>query len=103
MTQSIADVLDRAADLIEPEGRWIQGYFGLSTQAPSCCAVGAIGRVAGILHPKDAECWIDENAIPYLGMSANRLELWNDVSWRTQAEVVSKLREAAALARERSS
>ncbi|MFA6031846.1 MAG: hypothetical protein WC889_02965, partial [Myxococcota bacterium] len=57
---SVADVLERAADLIEPEGAWTQGESardangkplkqGSDHNAVCWCVLGAIGKVAG--HP----------------------------------------------------
>ncbi|TKD50193.1 DUF6197 family protein [Sphingomonas baiyangensis] len=100
--QTVADVLEAAAKLIEPEGAWTQGSLArdengrmvLPRDADACCwcASGAIMHYGGDA-PNDA--WSNFSAtiggvIPH----------WNDHQGRTQAEVVAKLREAAALARE---
>jgi len=104
----VSEVLDRAADLLTPEGAWTQGLFardvtgyplpaGFDAGAVCWCAVGAIEKVTG------EECLED---LPVL--AAQQLESvlptaippWNDAPERTQEEVVAKLREAAALARE---
>lgn len=102
--QTPADVLRAAADLIEPEGAWTQGYWartssGFATdpylEAASCyCALGAIANVTGItqlgkvhtLAPTDALC-----------RAVGDVAMWNDKRSRTQAEVVAKLREIAAM------
>jgi len=105
----VSDVLDRAADLLTPEGAWTQELFardicggplsaGFDEGAVCWCAIGAIEKVTG-------EEFLEE--LPVL--AAQQLESvlltaippWNDAPERTQAEVVAKLREAAALARER--
>jgi hypothetical protein len=103
--QSVADILDRAADLIEPEGAWTQGTWARSPTGRSCspyddsaqcyCMRGAIVRVGGF-------GLMDE--LPSINSkldfsSAARMARWNDFEDRTQAEVVAKLREAAAKAR----
>lgn len=99
---TIADVLERAADLIEPEGAWTQGRFG--SRAAGCyCAYGAMIEAyrdfgepnSGLysnLYTSATRCL--EDAI------GGRVAAFNDAPDRTQAEVVAKLREAAALARE---
>jgi hypothetical protein len=101
---SVADSLEKAADLIEPEGAWTQG----------CYARLADGETTGSFNP-DAVCWCALGAIQKTGggrdafsalydmMPADGLvSPWNDAPERTQAEVVAKLREAAANARGRS-
>jgi hypothetical protein len=102
----IADILDRAADLIEPEGAWTQESYardengsgiadGRHANAVCWCGVGALEKAGGDLVgdalakairavlPKDCESFV----------------VFNDTLGRTQAEVVAKLREAATLAR----
>jgi hypothetical protein len=95
-----SEVLERAAALIEPEGAWIQGFiarrrdgFPTSVKAGgSCwCLLGAVAEAA----PGDyATAWgfvkQTTSAVPVA---------WNDRPERTQAEVVTALREAAELAR----
>lgn len=97
----IADILDRAADLIEPEGAWTQGRW--TADDFSCrCAEGAIAHAANISplcigsHPA-AIALADVLGLPnaYQGGIA----LWNDDQSRTQAEVVAALRQAAAAER----
>jgi len=114
---TIAEVLTRAADLIEPEGAWTQGDTARdadgkplpnSTEpAAVCwCVLGAIGKTVGganrpmfsaarkalrAVLPEDIE-QIDED----LPDEAN----WNDAPERTQAEVVAALRAAAEKARQ---
>ena len=103
-SESIAAALNAAADLIEPEGRWIQGDFArgkTGRQVDPCgraavcwCMSGAINRVTG----KDYQL---HNEAVYL-LSAIMLEdrfEFNDAPGRTQQEVVAKLREAATKAR----
>ncbi len=107
---SVADVLERAANLIEPEGAWTQGEYARNAYGsgfihnrryphgpPVCfCLNGAINFVAGNRVTQDytpaqriVESMFDDGATG----------TWNDAPERTQAEVVAKLREAAALAR----
>lgn len=101
---SVADVLDRAADLIEPEGAWSNDAVALrSSGAPTyaqdpkatCfCALGAIWRLTdrGSLHRREVE---DAAKLVMEGSVA----VFNDAPGRSQSEVVAKLREAATLAR----
>ena len=98
------EILLKAADLIEPEGKWTQGAYartvdGTSQLVPndaSCCfcAVGALIRLGGTLSDRVAT-----DACLVLGRVLRcRVSDWNDDPRRTQAEVVAALRKAAALA-----
>lgn len=120
---SVADVLDRAADLIEPEGAWTQGESardakgaplpkGSEPGAVCWCVLGAIGKVVG--HPanilfgkaqKALGSVLPDDITPMYDADGDELPVeasWNDSPFRTQAEVVAKLREAASLARDTS-
>lgn len=108
----VADILDRAADLIEPEGRWMQRHAGRDAKgrivdpdridAAVCfCAVGAIWKAVGGMTDANKRFVIDE-CFPPVHRAIRRergIGTWNDHPKRTQAQVVAKLREAAALAR----
>jgi hypothetical protein len=106
MTQSIADILERAADLIEPEGRWIQGEYARTADgswaAPSdstaaCwCVLGAIKRVGRFRADADAAEVL--RALQCVIPTSGYIHEWNDASTRKQVEVVATLREAARLA-----
>lgn len=114
---SIADVLERAADLIKPEGKWTTRAFartakgrliGYNEAAATCfCALGAIARTAGGDNPamhRAAEHLASEFPPSQYGLEdgaayISAISTWNDAPERTQAEVVAKLREAAAKAR----
>ena len=92
--KSVAEILNAAADLIEPEGAWTQGSYGGS----GCwCAMGAINHVGGFLSD------INEASIALarsLGFQfPNSIPDWNDDPYRTQSEVVAALRAAADKAR----
>lgn len=106
---TVAEVLDGAADLLTPEGKWTQEQFardntggtyahGFDQRATCWCVVGAIEKVrhAVALQPgyKDPAVLFLERGIGYV------VTEWNDEPNRTQDEVVEKLRQAAALARE---
>lgn len=99
---TVADVLDRAADRIEPEGAWGQGEY--KSIAGRFCVLGALAYVAGV-NPNDP--WTGHLAsdaryelAEVLPVACHEVSDWNDAPERTQPEVVAKLREAAALARE---
>lgn len=109
---SLADILDRAADLIEPEGAWTQRALGRNANGrcadadrmpkkPVCfCAVGAVCRVLGLTTytPYGAA----HRPLEALRTSLPRvwsLTEWNDAKGRTQAEVVAALRQAASAER----
>jgi len=107
---SVAEVLERAADLIEPEGAWTQGAFARNAQgkdtglsesrgpATCWCVLGATDHVSG---EDDPVVQADHLLAQVIGGAAhNGLGEWNDAPGRTQSEVVAKLREAAALARQ---
>jgi hypothetical protein len=101
---TVADVLERAADLIEPEGAWTQHWSARTAEhrittamdrsAVCWCAGGAIVRAVGA-----------DNALSAAAYSALRSTLlstvsdFNDAPERTQSDVVAKLREAAAISR----
>ena len=107
-TLSVADALERAADLIEPEGAWTQGALyrdalgepagAASGKAVCWCAVGALNEVRGPFS--DAFEAVEALLPKPRTFHLRPLSDWNDAPGRTQAEVVAKLREAAALARE---
>lgn len=100
MTNSIADVLDKAADLIEPEGAWLGG----TCTAGCYCAWSAILAVTG-KKGSDADATVPGVLLfaKLVGASnSHGIWRWNDAPERTQAEVVAKLREAAQLARTQS-
>lgn len=102
----VAEVLDRAADLIEPVGAWTQHVFarnaagkptGLSAFSgpPVCyCALGATSYAAGDNSAADSAA--DALLRDIVG---GDIDEWNDAPGRTQAEVVAALRSAAEAAR----
>lgn len=106
---TVADVLERAAALIEPEGAWTQGAYAVGDDfaaeddchdwpdEPTCfCLMGAIAWVQQLDRPGDIDF---ARFSPTLGLSVSNVASWNDEPRRKQSEVVAKLREAAALAR----
>lgn len=110
--KSVADVLSEAADLIEPEGAWTQGasardLHGQSTetlgdQARCFCVIGAISKISGktTWYKSSPQGFFDSLVPEHWNNDLCAAAVWNDATERTQAEVVAKLREAAALARE---
>lgn len=98
---TVADVLERAADLIEPEGKWTQGEMardrngvmtGAECEDAECfCAWGAMLRVGGV---SGAPTFFRS----YVGAA---ISAYNDSPERKQPEVVAKLREAAQAYRDR--
>lgn len=104
---NVADILDKAADLIEPEGAWIRHRYAVDAHGeptvptdPSAvcwCAMGAIYRVSECDGAIEDECReLLAGIVGHRGFGS-----WNDT--HTQAEVVAKLREAAAKARDQGS
>lgn len=92
----MARILRKAAALIEPPGRWTQGWLARnrhgegvapnSSSAVCWCARGAIERYRGGVATEEAL----EAQIGTLAIGA-----WNDDTQRTQDEVVAALRAAA--------
>lgn len=114
--KTVADILTAAADLIEPEGAWIQGAharvrnymggFGHWSHPRACgwCAAGAINKAASEIVGYDdvrttyGPTWqatLLFNESVGVRMTAD----FNDAPKRTQAEVVAALRAAAEKAR----
>lgn len=104
---SVAEVLNLAADLIEPEGAWTQGEYArgasgrrvTTLRAAKCfCIIGAIDAAQG--HNPGTESSINIVAVVRRTLEldhASDVADWNDDPSRTQAEVVTALRQAAAL------
>lgn len=100
---SVADILDAAATLLQPPGRWTQYYLARDgaarwvdskdAAAVSWGALGAIERVTPDHIRRSALL-----AIKSL-LGVRHLSRWNDDPKRTQAEVVAALRAAAEKAR----
>lgn len=90
--QTVADVLDAAADLLTPRGAWVQDWWG---DGKTCfCLAGAIIAAGHGVH----STFDGLHALGFDGlMKATR---WNDDRARSEAEVIAKLREAAQLARQ---
>jgi hypothetical protein len=96
-----ADILDLAADLIEPPGAWTQGAFARAADGASVvstdplavcwCASGAISKVTGSIS-SEAVFVVREALRKHL---PDFIARWNDDPARTQPEVVAMLREAA--------
>ena len=99
-----SQVLDAAADLIEPEGAWTQrawarGKTGRSVEptgkAATCwCMAGAVRKVVG---PQDSQLWIAGKWLRSANPGFKWFGPFNDT--RTHSEVVAALRKAADLAR----
>lgn len=106
---SVSDILSKAADLIEPEGAWTQDAFARTdtgeplnyprTDGVCRCLNGAIWKASR----RDRDDY--QRSCDWIrGILRSRKETWSLAGWndapeRTQAEVVAKLREAAALAK----
>jgi hypothetical protein len=103
--ETVADVLNAAADLLEKPGAWTQDAYARSAKgnkvlpagdkAVCWCASGALARVQG-LGGYEAE-YSDAGHVLARTVSIIDIPIWNDTPERTQAEVVAALR-AAALA-----
>ena len=105
---TVAEVLERAADILNSKGAWAQGRYAVADTGKGCaslderavrwCAIGAMGKASGEGVGGEFSTQAREfaNMVAFGGSIAN----FNDAPERTQEEVVAKLREAAALARE---
>ncbi len=104
---SAADILSKAADLIEPPGAWTQFARGRdakgiweqprSPKAVCWCIVGALERVDPTEYPDEYR----HPALKYVAKVVRRANPshWNDGINRKQRQVVAALRKAADLAR----
>lgn len=102
-----SEILSKAADLIEPEGAWMQGGYsnGVTVVSGSCwCAAGAVYAAHGNWRDPVARDAVrvlyTALNLPYDDEDDDVIGAWNDAPERTQAEVVSALRQAAHLAKE---
>jgi hypothetical protein len=106
---SVAEVLERAADLLQKPGAWTQGVLarnkageitGLSEfRGPAVCWC-ILGATYVVDNDDDDDRSSSNSADRFLESLLGEVGAWNDAPERTQSEVVAKLREAAALARE---
>lgn len=87
------EVFTKAADVLEAFG-WIQGTFG--NIESGFCALGAIGRAEDELGRIGTDLEPLHAAIRHAsgGQATPSIVVWNDAPGRTQAEVVTALREA---------
>lgn len=101
----VADVLNKAADLLEPEGAWTQkawyrnaaGREVKTGRTATCmCAEGAVFTVLG---KKPTSVFVAARHPAFEALAAvvgdRWIADWNDAPGRTQAAVVSALRQAA--------
>ena len=110
---TVAETLRAAADLIEPDGAWMQGDYWKSAEGyeysdgcegalPVCwCTLGALGWI-GKVDPVDLDprgCSATDKAYEALVDTIGNPDVvsWNDYRQRTQAEVVAALRAAAVV------
>lgn len=96
-----ADVLERAADLLDSgEWGWCQG---VARDGDSVCMLGAIAIAAGATLVEQQR-QLDVDTPLYIRsrewLPPGQRATFNDEPGRARAEVVAKLREAAARARE---
>lgn len=100
----IANVVLRAADLLDGPGRWVQGAYAKTddvlhwmrptNDADCLCLVGALFVAAGWpgamgVFERGPVC---KAVARHLGILPENLTNWNDVKARTQDEVVATLR-----------
>jgi hypothetical protein len=96
----VAEILDRATSLIEPDGAWIQGGdISLSNGRRSYCAMGALWAARRQRAQEVPLTEYDEAWQLLRHTVGGSVVQYNDAPERTQAEVVAKFREAASKAR----
>jgi hypothetical protein len=107
---TVADVLERAADRCAKAGAWCQGaggrdQFGRDVRESKCVPVSRwmLGHASDVCvsdaaADEGSDIWNDLLQIT-ASICGGAPAGWNDAPGRTQAEVVAKLREAAAIAR----
>lgn len=103
MSKTVPEILNAAADLIEPAGRWTRKALARNARGTAVdprkstavcwCAAGAIQRV--VAGDRDQ---LQRLLAVVRSVTDFPVQLWNDGLGRTQAEVVAALREAARLA-----
>jgi hypothetical protein len=108
--KTVSEILSAAADLIEPEGKWTQGYYARDQFGSDCepedscavcwCTIGAIERASEESVSDDCEAYNAAEQAVAAALPGITIVSWNDAPERTQADVVAKLREAAERARE---
>lgn len=102
---SVAEILDKAADLIEANGHWkgeaTPGHRSVTDEARRAILAGAPCCTVGALYAAADEDAARETG-PYLAFrdwldcrGLGGMVLWNDAPERTQQEVVTALRKAA--------
>lgn len=102
----ISEILDKAARKIERDGLWKEAD-GASKHGETCAAFAISGAVVdpclAYLREEGRRFFTSYLGLPLPGdhscAVADGIFAWNDAPERTQSEVVSKLREAAAKAR----
>lgn len=104
----VSEVLDKAADLIEPDGAWTQGVnardadgnptSALDDTATCWCALGAIAHIDDSRRAYLYACALSQQV--WAVRRFRDVPHWNDDPERTQAEVVAALRAAAQAERE---
>lgn len=105
---AVADVLERAADLLGEQG-WTQGGCGMPWQdwedgrrpLGRLCYLGAVTQAAldlGMGKPRRFS-WFEWSS-SLVGENMRDAYLWNDHPVRTKDEVVARLREKSSRARE---
>lgn len=96
----VSDILERAADRLSKPGAWCQVLRSGESNPGGQCAANMICEITSDDVPlrRDAAAVFSR----HIGGAGHMADIWtwNDAPGRTQAEVVAKLREAAAKARE---
>ena len=87
-------ILDKAIELISPEGAWIQGAFArnhLNQQVTSFSSSAVCWCAYGVLIKCDADPHLVVEVTKSID-GADSLSIWNDHPNRTQQEVIDLLK-----------
>ena len=106
-----SEVLEAVAELLSPEGRWTQRVFArncvglpINPESPSAtcwCLQGAIQRIAGENGSIGTLTTIAYAVSAQIPTKEASISVWNDRHDRTQQQVVTVAKLAAARARTR--
>lgn len=99
MSLTTSEILERAAELIEPDDVWQQ-----QPDDGHHCAASAIGFASGNIKWSEWDYTGYQIAYSHFArhVGTKSVANWNDAPGRTQSEVVQALRDAAAAARDAS-
>lgn len=103
---TVSECLERAAELIEPEGKWCQGELAkdeygdvIRPHLGAACSWCMEGAIVAVLDGKNSDADVVYDFVRDK-LKLGSLFEWNDDAFRTQRQVVEALRKAADLAKQ---